>query len=583
MPRPNMRVKNKAGVAEDKVKIKFDVPLLNSLLKYVRCEYVSQSSIWNLNRFMGFIDVDAYQYETAIYQRLRLIQTLIDGINKEGISNEDLLQNYIIEHYQDGLELYNQECPAKNMLNTTECELLSKAIVNRIQTIEIYRKKDKLIESLMKIEACSFNTSYEKMVEDVRNQMIELISATQIVNNDQGLLKEFAFSLQDAAYLIDKVVKKSKRPAAILQTGIRQLNAILAPGFQSGRLYTILGGSGKFKSGTLLNITDQIRKYNPQIPAYENGLRKCILFVTLENSIEETLERLYDMYSDVNDDMRDATTEEVWNTLREKGEFLFNNENGIDIFMKYAGNLEISTGDLYTYIKELREKGFAPICVVLDYIKRIDSVHPSNGDERVRMSFVAKELKTIAQFYEIPVITAMQLNRDGNSIIDAAMRESKQDVARFVGSSSIGNAWDIIEDSDWVCLINLEMQKSTNQLFLTFKRLKIRGKSHIDVNGTIDYFNHPFTNAKNIRLETDVDKDKSVSIISLATDLESIAEKEARFSEDDDRKRPTLEELKQNSRGRVLKDIASHIDVPSHIIDKAMSALKSTNEEEEVA
>ena len=230
--------------------------------------------------------------------------------------------------------------------------------------------------------------------------------------------------------------------------------------------------------------------------------------------------------------------------------------DGIDIYFKYAGNLEINTAQIHQYIKELREKGMQPICVVLDYIKRIDSVHPSYGDERVRMSFVTKELKNIAQLYEIPIITAMQLNREGNSIIDAAMRESKQDVARFVGSSSIGNAWDIIEDSDWVCLINLEMQRSTNQLFLTFKRLKIRGKSSLPAMAAVDYFNHPFANAKNIRLETDVDKEHTVSVISLATDLESIEEKESSFNELP-KDRPTLEEIKKNSKGKVLSSLSA--------------------------
>ena len=117
------------------------------------------------------------------------------------------------------------------------------------------------------------------------------------------------------------------------------------------------------------------------------------------------------------------------------------------------------------------------------------------------------------------------------------MRDSKQDVARFVGSSSIGNAWDIIEDSDWVCLINLELQKSTQQLFLTFKRLKIRGKK---VPMSSDYFNHPFSNAKNIRLEPDVNKEYSLSIMSLATDLESI--------EEEDEKKPKLKNLQEKSR-----------------------------------
>ena len=325
-------------------------------------------------------------------------------------------------------------------------------------------------------------------------------------------------------------------------------------------MYCFLGGSGKFKSGTLLNIAEQIRRFNPQIPAYENGLRKCILFITLENSIEETVERIYDMYCETNGNMRDDDTQQVIDALRKNGGYEFTATSGIDIFMKYAGNLEINTGEIHVYIKELREKGYMPICIILDYIKRIDSVHNSNGDERVRMSFVAKELKSIAQYYEIPMITAMQLNREGNSIIDAAMRESKQDVARFVGSSSIGNAWDIIEDSDWVCLINPEIQISTGMKFLTFKRLKIRGKSETTENGAtpIDYFNHPFEVDRGIRLQTDVDKDHGVSLMSLATDLETIEEKENDYKELP-KKRPNLEDIKKQSSGRVLSTLGVHL------------------------
>jgi hypothetical protein len=38
----------------------------------------------------------------------------------------------------------------------------------------------------------------------------------------------------------------------------------------------------------------------------------------------------------------------------------------------------------------------------------------------------------------------------------------------------------------------------------------------------MDYFNHPFTNDRSLKLMTDVDKDGSVSILSLASDLNSV-------------------------------------------------------------
>ena len=550
------RVKKRNSTPSNKIKVKFDVDLLNTLIKYVRCEYVGQTALSQLRKFIKYLDIDSYEYEEAIYPRLKTLDILTKAISEDGIRDDTLLRTHIKEQYSSGIDIIDQVGFDKNQLSSTECDYVTNAVRVRVQTIAISIKKNKLLDTLEKIDASSFTPSYAELVEDVRKQMTELITELQVTDNDQGLLKEFAFSMDEAAALIDRIVKKAKRPASILQTGIRQLNSILSPGFQSGRMYCFLGGSGKFKSGTLLNIAEQIRRFNPQIPAYENGMRKCILFITLENSIEETVERIYDMYCETNGNMRDDDTQQVIDALRNNGGYDFTATSGIDIFMKYAGNLEINTGEIHVYIKELKEKGYIPICIILDYIKRIDSVHNSNGDERIRMSFVAKELKAIAQYYEIPMITAMQLNREGNSIIDAAMRESKQDVARFVGSSSIGNAWDIIEDSDWVCLINPEIQISTGQKFLTFKRLKIRGKSEVTESGgnPIDYFNHPFDIEHGIKLQTDVDKDHTVRLISLATDLESIEEKENEFKELP-KKRPSLDDIKNSSKGKVLSSL----------------------------
>lgn len=508
--------------AQANVKIPFDVPTLNSLLKYIRCEYVGGAKLLNLYKMISSLDLEAYIYQTDVYVRLRTLKHLLKFMVEDGIREENLLQSAVYDEFPDSKVIIHDIGFEPNQLNSSECEHLTKAIDARVQALAIYEVKDEMIKILNDLDGSIFDTSYFGLVAKFKEMMSDLIMKLQDNGINQGLLREFSFSDENAAQIIDAIVKKAKRPSSILQTGIRQLNAILNPGFQSSRLYTIVGGSGKFKSGTLLNLADQIRRYNPQILPYENGMKKTILFITLENSIEESVERIYDMYSDVNDDLRSKDSKDVIETLRDKGKFDINTNTGIDITFVYRGNLEISTADIFGIVRDLNEKGVEPICIFLDYIKRIESAHPSMGDERVRMSYVAKELKSIAQFYEIPVITAMQLNRDGNGIIDAAMRESKQDVARFVGSSSIGNSWDIIEDSDWVCLINLEMQKSTNQLFLTFKRLKMRGKKSID--NTVDYFNHPFTNEKNIRLMPDVDLDTPVSIISLATDLESIDE-----------------------------------------------------------
>lgn len=504
----------------DKVKFSLDVQFLNLILKYTQCDYVQKSDIYKLKKFIAYTDPSLY---TSDIEVSILLETLMNVTNLliEDIQDIDLLKMRLEEKFPPGVDIINKINLQKNMLNPSECNQIRKMIATRVQYIEVFQQKDHLIRLLMDIDKDYKNsTSFFDIIQELKTAMGQLLVALQDSDVTQGVMKEFSFSDEEAANILDNMITKAKKPSAILQTGIRQLNAILSPGFHSGRLYTILGGSGKFKSGTLLNIADQIRLFNPQIVPVVNGIRKCILFITLENTIEETVERLYDMYSDLNSDLRDKSSKEIIDTLKNEGGFNIGKQgNGIDICFRYAGNLEISTAEIYTIVNDARNKGLEPIAIVLDYIKRIDSAHPSNGDERTRMSFVSKELKSIAQNFEIPVITAMQLNREGNSIIDAAVRDCKQDVARFVGSSSIGNAWDIIEDSDWVCLINLELQKSTGRMYLTFKRLKIRGKK---IPMASEYFNHPFTNVKHIRLEPDVNLPAPISVVSLTNDLESI-------------------------------------------------------------
>lgn len=506
------------------IKFNFDIAMLNILILYTQCDFITRTELYNLYRLMSNTDEVLYEDNVMLQSRIILLKIILKAMVENGIYTIDLLKAVVQKEHPQGLSSLEGVTIEKNKLNTSETSYISNFVLEKLQYFDVYQNKDKLIRLLESIdENNDFNISYVETLKEIKDVMGEVLVSLQKTEKSEGLIREFAFSEDDAKELLSNILFKAKKPTSVLYTGIRQLNAILSPGFQSGRLYCILGGSGKFKSGTLLNIADQIRLFNPQIKSLENGMRKCILFITLENSIEETIERLLDMYSDMDTDIRNMDLDQMIYTLKEVGGLTFNNEEGIDICFHYAENLEISTADIYSMVTKLQSKGYSPICIVLDYIKRINSAHNANGDERVRMSFVAKELKTIAEHYQIPVITAMQLNREGNSIIDSAMRDSKADVARFVGSSSIGNAWDIIEDSDWVCLINLELQKSTQRLFLTFKRLKIRGKS---APNTTEYFNHPFINAKNIRLEPDVNKDKSISIVSLSNDLESIEEEE---------------------------------------------------------
>lgn len=554
MPRPKIQ-KRKETVSSGKIKLNFDIPMLNMLIKYTQCECVTAIQLSNLHNLMKKIDLNAYSYNLEISTRVKTVAILAEAMVEKNIKDTDVLTMYLKERNPDAEELLKDITLEPNRLTVNECNMIAQAVNERVQYAYMYTIKDELIEALSVFDKASF-VSYHSAIAKMKDVMTKAVSALQSADATPGLIREFSFSDETYAKLAAAIVMKTKNPTLTLFTGIRQLNSILSPGFEAQRLYTFLGGTGKFKSGTLLNIADQIRLYNPQITPFENGLRKTILFITAENSIEETYARLYDMYSDVNDELRDKTPEEVMETLRTQGKFEFTDNSGIDLHLMFFTNLEINAADIEAIIRNLYDRGKQTICCIVDYILKIDSIRDTFGDETQRLAQVSRDLKQMAQNCEIPVITAMQLNREGNAILDSAMREDKQDVTRFVGTSSVGVSWAVMTESDWACMINPELQKSTGKLFLTFKRVKIRGKK--DVTNTCDYFNHPFTNEKNIRLQPDVELERPLSIISLASDLVTADDK---LLKDARIERPTISggpvKMKENTTSKVIKSIES--------------------------
>lgn len=541
-------IKKRRDVEDSKlIKIAFDVDMLNAIIKYMRCEYVSKVQINSLYKLMKQLDFKQYAYTQDILNRLSLIKVTCKAICDEHISDDSILMTYIREHLDDADEIVSQVNFQKNQITDSECKVMADAINERLQCVYIFQEKNNIIEDLNKFDEIGF-TSYYDVINSLKSRLSSLMIKLQNVSANDELIRSFNFSDEQYMELLSRVVDKAKKPSTVLMTGIRQLNAILSPGFQSGRLYTFLGGTGRFKSGTLWNITDQIRQFNPQIIPVENGMRKVILFITMENTIYETIIRLFDMYNDTGKEIKELEVEDVAKILREKGHFEFTSDNGIDIEMRYYSDLEIATSNIYTLIQELADCGKKVIAVVLDYILKINSAKEHYGDERLRISYAGRELKSLAQYFDIPVITAMQINREGNSILEASMQENKEDIGRFIGNAFVGQCWDLIQESDFVCFVNLEMKQSTGKWYLSFKRTKIRGKKDPMA---VDYFNHPFVNNNGIRLEPDVNKPEPVSIISLASDLVSVDDTKL---ENSARVRPKVVAINQ-AKNNVIKEV----------------------------
>lgn len=274
----------------------------------------------------------------------------------------------------------------------------------------------------------------------------------------------------------------------------------------------------------MLNLAYQIKQANPNYKTKDPLKIPTILFVTHENTVYETVERLFALCAseDIDDKMQNYTPKEAIKILKNKGKLKITKENNIDLYITYQAGGCIDTSYVSELIDDLEEDGREIICVFHDYIKKIRSINPTK-ELRVELGQIMDEFKAIAVAKDIPFITASQLNRDAARTIDASIECNKTDLARSLGTSNVGESWNLIENSDWVGIINRERQVSTNTMFLTVKRLKIR----YGTNQSIDYFNHPF-HINEFRLLPDIEG-ASLSRKSLSDALVGVDEEVINF------------------------------------------------------
>ena len=121
----------------------------------------------------------------------------------------------------------------------------------------------------------------------------------------------------------------------------------------------------------------------------------------MENSIEETVERIFNMTAS-NDDIRNFTQRQVIKKLKTEGGLTLTDKNNIDIIIRYYDNRSIDTNDLYGIIQDLDDEGIEVVTLILDYLKRIRPAE-KGASEKEELKNITNELKSLANYFDIPV------------------------------------------------------------------------------------------------------------------------------------------------------------------------------------
>ena len=497
---------------DEKFPIKFDIAMLNAMIGYIYkpTNQIPKKALLSLNRLFNKIDINVYNVNSKMLTRVKFIKRSLDGYINKGIANRDLLVNYAksvnddedMQEILDNIERYTR-------LNYEEIKFISKCIEDRLKYINIYSYKERIYNTVEKLDRGDYDT-----LEEINEEMVAICQDVVRKHRELKLLEEtdeFSLDQDEFEDKVTKVIRRLKEETYILRTGIQYQNEMLGGGYIGGRLYTYMALPANFKSGILLKAARDIKKYNKGLQT-RSGRQPTILLITCENNVDETLERLFAMTSS-NNEMTSYSAAEAIRLLKEVGEMTITDDNNINIIIRYFSNFAISTGDLFTMVDDLADEGKEVIALIVDYLKRIRPEEWA-ADEMTQLKNVSNELKNLAQEYKIPVITAMQLNREAARAIDQAAQSGKTDLIKQAGRSNVGGSWTIIENSDFACIINLEEKKDTNQLYLSFNRVKIRYSKN---KRTV--FSHPFNLENTMMLLDDVTLDNVLSVEHIGSDF----------------------------------------------------------------
>lgn len=482
--------KAKKDYWKNKIPIKFSIDTLNIILGYVisNSDMINRGNLINVRKLFDIIDERMYENDYQHIARLKFIKRALKVRLEDYIDNKTIiLSSCRTAKYEDIEDDIIDDVKDMN-LTSNEIKFVTGLVTDKLTYAFLYKYKNNIVNLMERLDNGEYE-SFRDLSDRIKKEITLLTSEIRRVEQLQSADTLFALTEDLFETVITKTVKQLQAPSNMLITGIQSLNEMLNGGFQSTRFYMLLGLTGGFKSGTLLNLAYQIKMNNQNYKTKDPSKIPTILFLTHENTVEETIDRLFSLCcaKDIDDRLKNYSPKEALKLLRTTGHLKITKENNIDLMILYKASNTIDTADLDSIIDELEEDGREIICLIHDYIKKIKPVNYSS-ETKDSLANATDELKSIAIGRKIPVISASQLNREASKTVDAEIECNKTDLARALGTSNVGESWKMIENSDVVILVNRERQVSENRMYLTFKRLKIR----YGTTDSIDYFNQPF-------------------------------------------------------------------------------------------
>lgn len=436
--------------------------------------------------FLKILDIDAYRNAGVTYTYLRMAEILANVVVKHDITQyarikvkaleyEEFAENfrYLFEDIESGEPLVVEAESISSELSNEDVAYIEAYVSQRLRFRSIWNSSSHLREIADAIDSgtyADFDSFLSESEEVLSGLLYNLRDSKQ---SDKAALNDFIVGDSSFDDAVRRTVELRQRPSNKIKTGVRLLNTMLNGGYEGGRVYTYFAVSGGGKSVLLVNsalwATDPL--FNSNYVTKDPTKEPAVIYWTGENDVYETIERLISQKLNCTIEVRDLTGDELVDLFNEA----FKDASCRFVF-KYRKSRSFTVEDIEATIEELDASGYEVVMVVLDYIKRVKSIDFIK-DRHIELGNIVDDLSSrIAKAYNIPVVTANQMNRSAYSILEEELKKNNLDGIKKLNESNSGESINIIENSDVVIFYNPLDLTEIEKAFGSFRRAKMRGR-----------------------------------------------------------------------------------------------------------
>jgi len=402
--------------------------------KYLDTRTVKNKSYFNDSKYQKVFNV-----YTALFEKLKgppKKTTMLDVLEKTEQDETVLLYlNSIVEKMYEQQELDEQ--------------YIEDETINFIKQTRAY---EAVLKAHMSIEKKQYS------------ELVDIMTDAVQVNFD----KDIGMFFKD----VEENIRSMSRAVneKVVSTGFLNLDKCIdEKGMGSKTLNIIAAISGGYKSGTMANIA---------VNAMMEG--KKVVFYTFETSTQKILGRLYAQATRMN--MKNQIINE--NDLIDKVKKI---STSGDIIILEKGSNTFCADDMSAHLKDLKMyKNFVPDLIVVDYLGITMNNNRKMASEEGSYEYykeVAEQLRNLAINFDVPLLTALQLNRGAYSQDNGG---SKGKITGNEVSASMG----ILATADsFITITQSEKDKEEGKIYLSTLKSRNEG-SGTKILFNVDYEHH---------------------------------------------------------------------------------------------